>query len=110
MIAKSALSDLQEIKHYYAEQNVPHIGVRYVTKVLELMEVLQTHPKRGRIVPEFNKETIREIIHPPFRIVYLCETSRVTLIRVWRSERKMLLSLPRYLRLSFESTVADVIR
>jgi plasmid stabilization system protein ParE len=50
------------------------------------------HPLSGRIVPEFNVEHLREIIHPPFRIVYRFDRKRVRIVRIWRSER--LLKLP----------------
>jgi len=39
------------------------------------------------MVPEFNEKNIRELIHPPFRIVYLNEERIIHVIRVWRSER-----------------------
>ena len=41
----------------------------------------------GRIVPEFDRTFVRELIHPPFRIVYRLEPKRVRIVRVWRSER-----------------------
>ncbi|HEX9796185.1 MAG TPA: type II toxin-antitoxin system RelE/ParE family toxin, partial [Anaerolineales bacterium] len=49
--------------------------------------LLAGHPDAGRVVPELNQTPIRELIHPPFRVVYLRQASIVTLIRVWRSER-----------------------
>lgn len=91
-IARSALSDLQDIKDYYLEQGVPDIGQKFVSAILQNVERLRGHPDSGRMVPEFDQEHIREIIHPPFRVVYLRDASSVNLIRVWRSER--LLSLP----------------
>lgn len=88
-IAQSALVDLQAIQGYYTEQDVPHIGDEYVTAILEQSGVLRRHPDAGRIVPEFNLEHIRELIHPPFRVVYLRQATEVVLIRVWRSERQL---------------------
>ena len=41
----------------------------------------------GRIVPEFDRPFVRELIHLPFRIVYRLESKRVRIVRVWRSER-----------------------
>lgn len=41
----------------------------------------------GRTVPEFDRPLLRELIHPPFRIVYRLEPKRVRIVRVWRSER-----------------------
>lgn len=90
-IAKSALEDLQAIQGYYREQKVPHIGDDYVAAVLGQCEMLQTHPDAGRVVPEFNLDYIRELIHAPFRVVYLRQAKEVVLIRVWRSERQLVL-------------------
>ena len=91
-IAKSAIEDLQAIQAYYKDQSAPHIGDKFVTTILQQIEMLKQHPDAGRIVPEFNLEHIRELIHVPFRIVYLRQLQEVVLIRVWRSER--LLDLP----------------
>jgi len=44
------------------------------------------------MVPEFNTANIRELIHKPFRVVYLRESSSIFIVRVWRSER--ILELP----------------
>lgn len=88
-IAHSALEDLQAIQEYYTEQDVPHSGDEYVTAILQYSEMLKRHPDAGRVVPEFHLEPIRELIHPPFRVVYLRQATEVVLIRVWRSERQL---------------------
>ena len=88
-IAQSALEDLQAIQEYYKEQEVPHIGDDFVAAILEHCEMLQIHPDAGRVGPEFNQDHIRELIHAPFRVVYLRQLQEVVLIRVWRSERQL---------------------
>ncbi len=88
-VAQSALEDLRAIQEYYKEQNVPDIGNEYVTAILNQSEMLQRHPDAGRMVPEFNLDYIRELIHTPFRVVYLRQATEVVLIRVWRSERQL---------------------
>lgn len=90
--SKSAIDDLKSIKEYYQEQGVHQIGQDFVVAIIEHIETLSAHPDVGRVVPEFNDDSIRELIHSPFRIVYLCESESVNIIRVWRSER--LLKLP----------------
>ncbi len=90
--AESALRDLEEAQAWYAEQGVPDVGARLVSQVLQRTETLVDHPDIGRVVPEFDQSVLRELIHPPFRIVYRCEPQRVRVVRVWRSER--LLRLP----------------
>lgn len=88
-IAQSALEDLQTIQAYYKELNAPHIGDDFVVAILEHCEMLRLHPDAGRIVPEFNQTYIRELIHSPFRVVYLRQAKEIALIRVWRSERQL---------------------
>ncbi len=90
--SKSAIEDLRGIKEYYLEQGVPQIGQEFVASIVEHVETLSSHPDIGRVVPEFDDESIRELIHSPFRVVYLRESKSIKVIRVWRSER--LLKLP----------------
>lgn len=90
--SESALADLESTKEWYAEQGVPEIGDRLVAEVFEHVEVLADHPEIGRVVPEFGQAFLRELIHPPFRIVYRLDPERVRVVRIWRSER--LLHLP----------------
>ena len=90
--AESALHDLEEIRIWYADQGVPEIGTRFLTEIFQRVEGLAEHPDMGRTVPEFAQPFLRELIHPPFRIVYRRDPQRVRVVRVWRSER--LLRLP----------------
>lgn len=90
--AASAAADLEEILAHYSGQQVPDVGMRLVGEIIELIEDLAQHPDRGRVVPEFDRDNLREIIRPPFRIVYRRARNRVRIVRVWRSER--LLKLP----------------
>jgi plasmid stabilization system protein ParE len=77
---------------YYEEQLVPQVGQRFVAEILDRIETLIDNPDIGRVVPEFSTDDIRELIHKPFRVVYLRESSTIYIIRVWRSER--ILELP----------------
>ncbi len=86
-LTESAFSDLKDILAYYENEGVPETGERLTSALLAEVERLRDYPKSGRIVPEFNVEYLREIIHPPFRIVYRCDKNRVRIVRIWRSER-----------------------
>lgn len=85
--SKSAIEDLEGIKEYYLGQGVPQIGQDFVTAIIGHIETLSIHPEIGTVVPELNEELIRELIHPPFRVVYVRESKSINIIRVWRSER-----------------------
>lgn len=91
--AASAIADLEEVLAWYSDQQVPEVGQRLVSEVVTRIEKLATHPGLGRVVPEFGIPTLREIIYPPFRIVYRHDRQRIRIVRVWRSER--LLKLPK---------------
>jgi toxin ParE1/3/4 len=86
-LTDSAVNDLRELLLYYEEQSVPQVGQRFVAEILDRIETLSDNPDLGRIVPEFSTDSIRELIHKPFRVVYLREPSTIFIIRVWRSER-----------------------
>jgi plasmid stabilization system protein ParE len=90
--AESAVGDLEDILVWYADQQVPEVGKRLVREVVAQVERLSDFPESGRIVPEFGLAKLREIIYPPFRIVYRVDAARIWIIRVWRSER--LLKVP----------------
>jgi len=92
IIAQSALHDLQDIRIYYEEQGVPQIGLRFIEAILAHAQTLLQHPDSGMMVPEIESEHILEIIHPPFRVVYLPRAKTINLVRVWRSERALLLA------------------
>jgi len=91
-LAESALDDLHGIIEWHVEQNVPDVGHRLVRDILEQIDVLADHPDAGHMVPEFGQPFLRELIRPPFRIVYRRDRESVRIVRVWRSER--LLRLP----------------
>ncbi len=91
LVSDSAVGDLEAIKRFYTEQAVPEVGIRLVAAVIERIQTLRDHPDIGRVVPEFADPKLRELIHPPFRVVYLRENTAIHVIRVWRSERLLVL-------------------
>ena len=90
--AESALTDLESIRAWYAEQGVPDVGARLLHEIVASIEALADHPDMGRGVPGFDQPFLREMIRPPFRIVYRRDPKHVRVVRVWRSER--LLDVP----------------
>ena len=89
--AGSAIDDLEDVLEYYREQQVPRVGERLGAKVIKDIELLAEQPEMGRIVQEFDMEYLRELIRPPFRIVYRRDRNKVRIVRIWRSERLMIL-------------------
>ena len=91
LLAESALADLEAVRDWYAKEGTPDTGTRLVEAIIGRIETLREHPDMGRIVPEFGQPNLRELIHPPFRIVYRRDSRHVRVVRVWRSERSLVL-------------------
>ncbi len=87
VLTESAYQDLANIQEHYRLEGVEAVGVRQVNEILDRIDNLNDHPQLGRIVPEYGLEIIREIIHPPYRIVYLVQADELQIVRIWRSER-----------------------
>lgn len=92
VLTELALSDLEELVAWNAEQGRPEKGARIVADILSQLERLADFPDLGRVVPEFSHPLLRELVRPPFRIVYRRESAAVRILRVWRSERPLRLT------------------
>jgi plasmid stabilization system protein ParE len=89
--AASAIKDFEDMQAYYSGESMPDAGKRLVAEIMSKIERLGVHPRSGRVVPEFNVEHLRDIISPPFRIVYRHDKNKVRIVRIWRSERFLIL-------------------
>ncbi len=56
-----AIEDLAFL-HEYISRDSKFYADRFIDKLIERIEQLEGFPKSGRVVPEFNSETIRELI------------------------------------------------
>ncbi|MFZ3105214.1 MAG: type II toxin-antitoxin system RelE/ParE family toxin [Smithella sp.] len=92
--AVSAFDDLEDIRAWYRDQQVPEVGHRSIREIISQIERLVGFPQSGRVVPEFNIEKLREIIFAPFRIVYRLDGNKIKIIRIWRSERLLKINEP----------------
>ena len=86
--APSARLDLKELVSYIAESR-PAVAARFVTHVFHTVEHLADFHESGRIVPEFDDPSIREVIRKPCRIVYRVKAKEriVEIARVWHAAR-----------------------
>jgi plasmid stabilization system protein ParE len=68
-ISKPARNDLRQIHQYIAEVSL-YYAKEVVQSIIQQIKQIEKFPNIGRTVPELNDETIREIIHDSYRIVY----------------------------------------
>ena len=59
------------------------------SSIVNLRNILRT-PLIGRIVPEFNRQDLREVIFRGYRIVYLVQSDEVLVLRVVHGARDLL--------------------
>ena len=76
-----AIERVTEIAFLIAEDK-PSASEKWVDSIFSSVEKLTTFPQSGRIVPEFSKEEIREIIHGNYRIIYQLRSSIVEILTV----------------------------
>jgi len=60
---------LEAIFEYIAHDSKVYAG-RFVKSIINSTSILKTQPLAGRKVPEINDESIREIFHKDYRIIY----------------------------------------
>lgn len=89
LVSQCAEDDLNEIVEYYfslSPNYVENIVSEFETNVLSL----QQYPKRGRIVPELDRQGIsqyRELIHKYYRIVYEISEDKVIVHTIFDGRR-----------------------
>jgi toxin ParE1/3/4 len=51
-----------------------------VGQIIEEAESIPSHPRKGRNVPEYEREDIREVFHHPYRIIYLLKDETIEIL------------------------------
>ena len=84
----SARDDLKEIVIYISEKN-PEAAERIGLSFIEASKSLGRFEKKGRRVPEFEQEAIRELILAPYRMIYQinAKSKSLEIIRLWHGAR-----------------------
>ena len=83
-----AIADLLSIKDYISEDS-PDRADAWILELFNSGEGLGSLPTRGRIVPEFNQENLRELLIDNYRLVYRIKKSSIEVITVFEGHRKI---------------------
>lgn len=75
------VESLESIVDFIADDS-EYYASRFVKTMLHSNETLKTFPLRGRIVPEFNHPSIRELIYQNYRIVYKIDEQIIYILLV----------------------------
>jgi toxin ParE1/3/4 len=84
-------NDLITIVKYIADDN-PHLAHEIFKSIKERASSLRAFPDRGRIVPELQEQEVtqyRELIVPPWRIIYRVSENKVYVLSVIDSRQNV---------------------
>ena len=65
----NAIRDLNDIGDYISKDSEKYAQLT-VNHLFDSVEILEFYPYSGKVVPEFNNDSIREIVKGNYRIVY----------------------------------------
>lgn len=76
-----ALDRASEIAVYIAHDNAA-AAEKWINTIFAKTERLKTFPESGRIVPEINNNSFRELIYGNYRIIYRIERNQVSILTI----------------------------
>jgi toxin ParE1/3/4 len=81
-----AIEDIKSIHEYISKDSKVYAD-RFIEKLITRVDQLGNNPQSGRIVPEFNIESIRELIEGNYRIIYRMDDGFIGIVRIHHSAR-----------------------
>jgi toxin ParE1/3/4 len=81
-----ALADLVSARDHLAVKE-PRAAEAMLRRVAGSLQQLRRHPRMGRIVPERRSLGYREVVLPPYRLVYTITGGEIHVLRFWHSRR-----------------------
>ena len=89
ILTPQSQDDLCEIVSFIARNN-PQRARSFGNELIDRALTLGELPERGRVVPEISEPSVREIVHPPYRIIYeiFLEQKAVYILRFWHGARR----------------------
>lgn len=80
--------DLRLLEDWIARDSLLN-AIDFIDRLVASVGKLERAPLLGRVVPEFNQGSLRELIFRGYRIVYIAEESLVTILRVVHGARDL---------------------
>ena len=74
----------------YLAQTSPDYAVRIIDRLTRRSIQIAQFPNSGRMVPEYDRNEIREVIEGKYRIIYLVGVAQVQVLAVIHSTRDLL--------------------
>ncbi len=66
----------------------PSAALRWLEEVIDTATSLGSFPDMGRMVPEAQRPSLREVIVPPYRLIYRRDEAEVIILAVHHTRRE----------------------
>jgi len=73
----------------YIAAEHPAAALRWFERIVAKAESLSELPDQGRMVPESDRESIREVLVQPYRVVYRRDDAEIVILTVQHERRDM---------------------
>jgi hypothetical protein len=83
-----ALDDLDDVCRYIAKDS-PYYAREFAERIFATTDRLKDFPLSGRMVPEIDNTSIREVIVQSYRVMYRVEQVRVLILAVIHGSRHL---------------------
>lgn len=83
-----AIGSLRNLHSYIAKDSEIYAS-SFVQRIVLSVENLTTFPRLGRVVPEADQETIRELLYQHYRIIYRIKAETVEILTVIQGRRDL---------------------
>lgn len=84
-----AIEKVAKIADYIAKDK-PSAAEEWLNTLFAKVERLETSPKIGRIVPEINSESFRELIYGNYRIIYRIEKEQLAILTIHHGKQLLI--------------------
>lgn len=81
-----ALDDIEAIAEYIARDSSAYAAA-VVHRIIEASRKLAAFPEIGRVVPELDDESVRELLIYSYRLIYRIKTDTVLVVAVVHGKR-----------------------
>lgn len=88
-----ARDDLQELVEFISRDSITY-AASMARRLIAATERLEQHPQSGRVVPEYDDPSIREIIVGNYRIVHRQSQQEIVVVAIVHGSRDLLRKLP----------------
>lgn len=86
--SERSVNDLLAIQKFIGQDH-PKTAKRWIAKLRQSARLAAQMPLAGRIVPEFNRTDIREVLVGNYRIVYRVHDKHILILTVFEGHRQL---------------------